>query len=222
MIEYVKGDLAEITPAYAVVDCNGVGYFLNISLNTFAKLQNEKQAKLFVHESIREDAYVLFGFAEKQERELFALLISVSGVGPNTARMILSSFSVADLQSVIATGNVNLLKAVKGIGAKTAQRIIVDLKDNVLLKYIYYQLLNMNLHQYAKGGGQPLITAGQIKELKIPLPSLEEQQRIVDILDRFDTICNDLTSGLPAEIEARQKQYEYYRDKLLQFRIKNA
>lgn len=131
MIEYVKGELAEITPTYVVVDCGGVGYFLNISLNTYTKLQNEKSRKVFVYEAIREDAYLLYGFAEKEEREMFVLLISVSGVGPNTARMILSSFNVADLQSVISSGNVNLLKAVKGIGAKTAQRIIVDLKDKI-------------------------------------------------------------------------------------------
>lgn len=131
MIEYVKGEVAEITPAYAVVECGGVGYMLNISLNTYTRLQNERQARVYVYEAIREDAYVLYGFADKQERELFVMLISVSGVGPNTARMILSSFPPADLQSVIASGNVNLLKAVKGIGGKTAQRIIVDLKDKI-------------------------------------------------------------------------------------------
>lgn len=131
MIEYIKGELAEVTPASAVVECGGVGYMLNISLNTYTRLQNERQAKVYVYEAIREDAHVLYGFADREERALFLLLITVSGVGPNTARMILSSFSVADLQGVIASGNVNLLKAVKGIGAKTAQRIIVDLRDKI-------------------------------------------------------------------------------------------
>ncbi len=131
MIEYVKGEIAEITPAYTVVECSGMGYMLNISLNTYTQLQNQKQAKVYAYESIREDAHVLFGFASKEERELFVLLISVSGVGPNTARMILSSFAPSDLKGVIASGNVNLLKGVKGIGAKTAQRIIVDLKDKI-------------------------------------------------------------------------------------------
>lgn len=120
MIEYVKGELTEITPASAVVECGGVGYMLNISLNTYTRLQNERQAKVYVYEAIREDAHLLYGFADREERALFLLLITVSGVGPNTARMILSSFSTADLQGVIASGNVNLLKAVKGIGAKTA------------------------------------------------------------------------------------------------------
>ena len=128
MIEYVKGELTEITPASAVVECGGVGYMLNISLNTYTRLQNERQAKVYVYEAIREDAHLLYGFADREERALFLLLITVSGVGPNTARMILSSFSTADLQGVIA---VNLLKAVKGIGAKTAQRIIVDLRDKI-------------------------------------------------------------------------------------------
>ena len=132
MIEYVSGKIEEITPAYVVVEtAGGVGYMLNISLNAYTKLQSEREARLYVYEAIREDAYVLYGFTDKHERELFMLLITVSGVGPNTARMILSSLTPADLEAVISGGNVGALKSVKGIGAKTAQRIIVDLKDKI-------------------------------------------------------------------------------------------
>lgn len=136
MIEYIKGILAELTPAMAVVDTGGVGYALNISLNTFTAIQGKKDVKLYVHETLvtggRDDSFTLFGFATKQERELYNLLITVSGVGANTARMILSSLSPAELCSVISTGNDKMLKAVKGIGLKTAQRIIVDLKDKII------------------------------------------------------------------------------------------
>lgn len=131
MIEYVKGELAELGPTTAVVDCNGVGYLLNISLNTYSAIQGKSACKLFVYEAVREDAYVLYGFADKQERELFLLLISVSGVGGNTARMVLSSLSPSELVNVISSENTGLLKSVKGIGLKTAQRIIVELKDKV-------------------------------------------------------------------------------------------
>lgn len=131
MIEYVRGQLVEITPAYAVVDVNGAGYGLNITLNTYSAIQGRQDVKLYVHESIREDAYQLFGFATKQEREMFLLLITVSGVGAGTARMILSAMSPAELCTVISTGDEKLLKTVKGIGLRTAQRIIVDLKDKI-------------------------------------------------------------------------------------------
>ena len=131
MIEYVKGEIAELTPTSAVIECNGLGYLLNISLNTYSALGVGKICKLYAYEVIREDAHTLFGFIDKHERELFLLLISVSGVGPNTARMILSSLSPAELENVIASKNENILKSVKGIGAKTAQRIIVDLKDKI-------------------------------------------------------------------------------------------
>ncbi|MCR4614171.1 MAG: Holliday junction branch migration protein RuvA [Bacteroidaceae bacterium] len=131
MIEYVKGRLDDLTPATATVECHGVGYLLNISLNTFSSIQGKEEVRLYVFEAIREDAYVLFGFSTKEERSLFQQLISVSGIGGNTARMILSAYSPAELCDIILNGNDKLLKTVKGLGAKTAQRIIVELRDKV-------------------------------------------------------------------------------------------
>ncbi|MBQ6964213.1 MAG: Holliday junction branch migration protein RuvA [Bacteroidaceae bacterium] len=132
MIEYIRGILDELTPTTATLETHGVGYMLNISLNTYTALQGKNEARLFVYESIREDAWTLFGFATKQERELFLMLISVSGVGGNTARTMLSSFSTPELATLIMEGNERLLKTVKGLGAKTAQRIIVELHDKVV------------------------------------------------------------------------------------------
>ena len=134
MIEYIKGTLEDLTPTQAIIDCSGVGYGLNISLNTYSAIQGKTSVKLYVYEAIREDAYVLYGFVSKSERELFLLLISVSGIGGNTARMILSALSPNELRNVIVNENANILKQVKGIGMKTAQRVIVDLKDKVKLE----------------------------------------------------------------------------------------
>jgi Holliday junction DNA helicase RuvA len=131
MIEYIRGSLIRITPTYLVIETGGIGYFVNISLNTFSKLEKQSEYTLPVHEVIREDAHQLFGFANEGEREMFRLLISVTGVGANTARMMLSSLSTEELERAISTSDVNVLKSVKGIGLKTAQRIIVDLKDKI-------------------------------------------------------------------------------------------
>jgi Holliday junction DNA helicase RuvA len=131
VFEYISGKLVEITPAAAIIEQSGLGYFVRISLNTFSMLRKQKEAKLFIQEIIREDSHDLYGFYEPAERELFRLLITVSGVGANTARMMLSSFPPAELQKAIMTEDVNLIKSVKGIGAKTAQRIIIDLKDKL-------------------------------------------------------------------------------------------
>ena len=132
MIEYIKGELTELTPALATIEAAGIGYGLNITLNTFSAIQGKKEVKLYVYEAIREDAHVLYGFVNKKERETFLLLITVSGVGANTARMILSSLSVSELCSAISAGNARLIQNVKGIGKMTAQRIIVDLREKIV------------------------------------------------------------------------------------------
>lgn len=144
MIEYIKGQLAELTPALAVVEAAGVGYALNISLTTYSGIQGKKEVKLYVHEALttggRDDSFTLFGFVNKQERELYRLLITVSGVGANTARMMLSSMNPTELCNAIANGDERMIKAVKGIGLKTAQRIIVDLRDKIMASGIANEL----------------------------------------------------------------------------------
>jgi holliday junction DNA helicase RuvA len=131
MYEFIKGRLTEKNPAYAVVECNGIGYVLSISLHTYSQLQEDEHCILYTHLVVREDALILFGFAQPAERELFRQLISVSGVGANTARLILSSHSPSEISNAIADQNSALLQSIKGIGSKTAQRIIIDLKDKL-------------------------------------------------------------------------------------------
>lgn len=134
MIDYIKGSIAELNPTFAVIDNQGIGYMVNISLSTYDALSRVGQqgvAMLYIYEAIREDAHLLYGFATKQEREAFLLLISVSGVGPNIARMVLSSMTVEEFNQAIIGSNVAMFKTVKGVGGKTAQRIIVDLKDKI-------------------------------------------------------------------------------------------
>jgi holliday junction DNA helicase ruvA len=131
MIEYIKGTIAQLTPTYMVIETAGIGYGIEISVSTFDSLQGKESARIFIHEIIREDAHLLFGFGSAKERELFRLLIGVSGVGANTARTVLSALPPSSLETAISQGDVNTLKSVKGVGAKTAERIIVDLRDKI-------------------------------------------------------------------------------------------
>lgn len=131
MIEYLKGKITSVSPSFAIIETNNIGYFLNITLNTFSAIKKDSLQHFFIHEIIREDTYTLYGFLSNEERSIFRLLISVSGIGANTARLILSSLTPIELQEAIISGNVSLIKQVKGIGLKTAQRLVVDLKDKI-------------------------------------------------------------------------------------------
>ena len=155
MIEYLKGQLTELTPTLAVVECQGVGYGVNVSLNTYSALQGKTEVKLWIYESIREDAYQLWGFSTRVERELFLLLITVSGIGAGIARMILSAMTPAELCNVISDGNDKLLKQVKGIGPKAAQRIIVELHDKIA---------TLGVDASASGGSAPTVVNKAVQD----------------------------------------------------------
>ena len=131
MIDYIKGNISQLTPTFVTVETAGVGYFVNISLSTFSRLENKSEIRILIHEIIREDSHQLYGFADAEERDIFRHLISVTGVGANTARMMLSSLNTVEIEQAIIGSDVNILKSIKGIGLKTAQRIIVDLKEKL-------------------------------------------------------------------------------------------
>ena len=203
MIEYIKGELVELTPAQAIIETGGVGYALSISLNTYTALQGQKTAKLLVHEALvaggRDDSYTLYGFSTQQERQLYRLLISVSGVGANSARMILSAMSTTELCNVISAGNDRMLKTVKGIGAKTAQRIIVDLKDKILASGLAQELpatagvvdsVDNNVKEEAVGaltmlGFAPAASAKVVVEILTEQPQLPVEQVVKIALKRI-------------------------------------
>ncbi len=164
MIEYLNGQIIEVNPAHVIVDLGGVGYYVHISLNTFAVLNGQLSAKIYTHQVIREDAHLLYGFHSVDERELFRMLISVSGVGANTGILFLSSLSVAEIKQAIVTADVNRLKSVKGIGLKTAQRLVVELKDKLEKEPIsgdFFGSLNNTLREEALSA---LVTLGFVKK----------------------------------------------------------
>jgi Holliday junction DNA helicase RuvA len=164
MIEYLSGQLAEITPAFVVVELNGLGYYVHISLNTFTALRGKITSKIFIHEVIREDAHSLYGFHDREERELFRMLISVSGVGANTGILFLSSLTVNEIRIAIMSGDVDRLKSVKGIGLKTAQRIIVELKDKLTKEPVSNDIFNTLNNTTREEALSALVTLGFIKK----------------------------------------------------------
>lgn len=183
MYEYISGKIASATATQVVIDCGGVGYLLEVTLNTYTVVKEQTGAKLWVHEVIREDAHLLYGFASEEEREMFRLLLSVNGVGAATARIMLSSLTVSELASAISTQNVRVVQGVKGIGAKTAQRIILELKDKV----VGSQLAAASGQQSAAGGQQPADSSQEKADaqaalvmLGFPKPAVEKVLRDMD------------------------------------------
>jgi Holliday junction DNA helicase RuvA len=177
MLEFIKGHINEVTPAYVVIENLSTGYFINISLNTYSQISKQKECTLFIHEIVREDAYLLYGFADKKEREIFRNLLSVSGVGANTACMMLSSLSPEELRSAIINGEVNTLKTIKGIGAKSAQRIIVDLKDKLEKEGIEKQIVETQDNTNREEALSALVTLGfPRKNVEKVLETLNHQE----------------------------------------------
>ena len=175
MYEYIKGTVAEVAPAYAVIDVGGVGYYLHISLETYSAIEHETETRLYVHYVVREDAQLLYGFSTKAERELFRLLISVSGVGGNTARMILSTYSPRELQGIITAGNAVLLKNVKGLGLKTAQKIIVELSGKLMAPGADDALAALSMLGFARAPAEKILR-GVLRES--PAAPVEELIRM--------------------------------------------
>lgn len=182
MYEYISGKIASATATQVVIDCGGVGYLIEVSLNTYAAVKEQESARLWVHEIVREDAYLLYGFATVEEREMFRLLLSVSGVGAATARIMLSSMTVSELASAISTQNIRAVQGVKGIGAKTAQRIILELKDKV----VGGQLLSLVDAQVPGQSGIPAFNQNKadaqaaLVMLGFPKPAVEKVLRDID------------------------------------------
>ena len=196
MYEYISGVVAELSPTYAVVEAAGVGYYINISLQTFSAVEGKDNARLWVHFIVREDAQILYGFATRQERELFRLLISVSGVGGNTARMILSTYSTSELQNIISTGNAVLLKNVKGLGLKTAQKIIVELSGKMvelgveqkMVKAVQEQdneVLNETVAALVMLGFQKSASEKVVKALIKDMPDIQVEEAVRQALRRL-------------------------------------
>ncbi len=177
MYEFIRGIFIERNPAHIVIETGGVGYFVNISLNTYSKINNQKEGLLYLHQAIREDAHVLYGFADKSERDLFRNLISVNGVGASTAIMMLSSLSPDEIAAAVTTENVAVLKAVKGIGIKTAQRIIIDLKDKLGKLYETDQILPLPNNTILNESLSALVMLGFVKRdaEKVVSKILQEQ-----------------------------------------------
>lgn len=193
MYDYIQGRIAEINPAYAVIDTGGIGFILHISLNTYSIISGQQTCKLFAHQVVREDAHVLFGFADLEERELFRLLISVSGVGPNTARLLLSSLTVAELKHSIVTGQVGILKSVKGIGEKSAQRIIVDLKDKIDKEAQWTQKVELSHNTIREQSLSGLVVLG--------FPKRVAEKAIDDVINSHMKINPDELSGEILSVE---------------------
>ena len=177
MYEFIRGLFIERNPAHIVIEAGGVGYFVNISLNTYSKINNQKEGLLYLHQAIREDAHVLYGFADKSERDLFRNLISVNGVGASTAIMMLSSLSPDEIAAAVTTENVAVLKAVKGIGIKTAQRIIIDLKDKLGKLYETDQIFPLPNNTILNESLSALVMLGFVKRdaEKVVSKILQEQ-----------------------------------------------
>ncbi len=195
MFEYISGTLTEKNPAYLVVDNQGIAYYVNISLHTFSLLKDKKEAKILIHFVVREDAQILFGFADEAERIIFRQLISVSGVGANTARMILSSLSPQEVANAIANGEVSILQKIKGIGAKSAQRIIVDLKDKILKTNIPSENLSIEYNRNKDDALIALVTLGfskiqAEKTLKRVFAEIDENAAVEDVIKQALKLLN--------------------------------